>query len=149
MDPPAPETLIRALEVLNYLGAIDDEGELTEVGNQMSEFPLNPQFAKTLIEAPKYGVVDEMLTIVAMLSSGDPFVRPPEYAREADECKMELAHPDGDHITLLNVYVLLLLHDSLGITLTFKSPNRVDSSGVITTTWIIVRWPVRRMFVSS
>ena len=104
MDPPAPETLIRALEVLNYLGAIDDEGELTEVGNQMSEFPLNPQFAKTLIEAPKYGVVDEMLTIVAMLSSGDPFVRPPEYAREADECKMELAHPDGDHITLLNVY---------------------------------------------
>lgn len=25
MDPPAPETLMRALELLNYLGAIDDE----------------------------------------------------------------------------------------------------------------------------
>ena len=31
MDPPAPETLMRALELLNYLGAIDDEGDLTKV----------------------------------------------------------------------------------------------------------------------
>lgn len=32
MDPPAPETLMRALELLNYLGALDDEGNMTEVG---------------------------------------------------------------------------------------------------------------------
>ncbi len=31
MDPPAPETLMRALELLNYLGALDDEGCLTKV----------------------------------------------------------------------------------------------------------------------
>lgn len=30
MDPPAPETLMRALELLNYLGALDDEGALTK-----------------------------------------------------------------------------------------------------------------------
>ncbi len=35
MDPPAPETLMRALEMLNYLGAIDDEGSLTQVGAQL------------------------------------------------------------------------------------------------------------------
>merc|ERR1711871_1620328 len=40
MDPPAPETLMRALELLNYLGALDDEGEMTELGYQMSELPL-------------------------------------------------------------------------------------------------------------
>merc|ERR1712167_535381 len=40
MDPPAPETLMRALEQLNYLAAIDDEGELTELGSIMAEFPL-------------------------------------------------------------------------------------------------------------
>jgi pre-mRNA-splicing factor ATP-dependent RNA helicase DHX15/PRP43 len=43
MDPPAPETLMRALEDLNYLGALDDEGELTPLGRQMSDFPLTPQ----------------------------------------------------------------------------------------------------------
>lgn len=34
MDPPAPETLMRALELLNYLGAIDDDGQMTEVRQQ-------------------------------------------------------------------------------------------------------------------
>jgi hypothetical protein len=33
MDPPAPETLMRALELLNYLGALDDDGNLTKVGH--------------------------------------------------------------------------------------------------------------------
>ena len=46
MDPPAPETLMRALELLNYLGALNDDGELTEIGAVMSEFPLDPQMAK-------------------------------------------------------------------------------------------------------
>jgi len=49
MDPPAPETLMRALEMLNYLGAIDDDGNLTETGSIMAEFPLDPQLAKMLI----------------------------------------------------------------------------------------------------
>ena len=41
-DPPAPETLMRALENLNYLGALDDEGEMTKIGEIMSEMPLDP-----------------------------------------------------------------------------------------------------------
>ncbi len=30
MDPPAPQTLMRALEMLHYLGAVDEELNLTE-----------------------------------------------------------------------------------------------------------------------
>lgn len=33
MDPPAPETLMRALELLNYLAALDDDGNLTDLGS--------------------------------------------------------------------------------------------------------------------
>lgn len=36
MDPPAPETLMRALELLNYLGALDDEGNLTPVQSYLA-----------------------------------------------------------------------------------------------------------------
>jgi HrpA-like RNA helicase len=36
MDPPAPETLARALEELNYLGAISDEGQITQMGHKVS-----------------------------------------------------------------------------------------------------------------
>ena len=43
VDAPAPETLMRALELLNYLAALDDSGDLTPMGAMMSEFPLDPQ----------------------------------------------------------------------------------------------------------
>ena len=43
VDAPAPETLLRALELLNYVGALDDNGNLTAMGSMMSEFPLDPQ----------------------------------------------------------------------------------------------------------
>lgn len=68
MDPPAPETLMRALELLNYLGALDDDGELTPTGELMSAFPLDPQLCKMLIESPKYRCSNEILSIAALLS---------------------------------------------------------------------------------
>ena len=43
VDAPAPETLMRALELLNYLAALDDDGNLTPLGSIMAEFPLDPQ----------------------------------------------------------------------------------------------------------
>lgn len=104
MDPPAPETLMRALELLNYLGALDDEGNMTDVGHLMSEFPLDPQLAKMLIISPDYSCSNEVLSIVAMLSVPQVFVRPPEAKKAADEAKDRFAHVDGDHLTLLNIY---------------------------------------------
>ena len=53
MDPPAPETLMRALELLNYLGALDDDGNLTELGSLMAEFPLEPELSKMLLYSPQ------------------------------------------------------------------------------------------------
>ena len=34
---------MRALELLNYLAALDDEGKLTPLGSMMADFPLDPQ----------------------------------------------------------------------------------------------------------
>ena len=44
---------MRALELLNYLGALDDDGNLTELGAMMAEFPLDPQLAKMLLYSPQ------------------------------------------------------------------------------------------------
>ena len=104
MDPPAPETLMRALELLNYLGALDDEGELTELGYQMSDLPIDPQLAKIIISSPDYGCSEEILSIVACMSVPQIFMRPREAAKAADEAKAQFAHSEGDHLTLLNAY---------------------------------------------
>lgn len=104
MDPPAPETLMRALELLNYLAALDDEGELTDLGSMMAEFPLDPQLAKMVIASCDFNCSNEILSITAMLSVPQIFVRPIEAKKAADEAKMSFAHLDGDHLTMLNVY---------------------------------------------
>nr|XP_057924611.1 pre-mRNA-splicing factor ATP-dependent RNA helicase DHX15 [Doryrhamphus excisus] len=104
MDPPAPETLMRALELLNYLAALNDEGDLTELGATMAEFPLDPQLAKMVVASCEFDCSDEALSITAMLSVPQCFIRPTEAKRVSDEAKMRFAHADGDHLTLLNVY---------------------------------------------
>lgn len=72
MDPPAPETLMRALELLNYLAALDDDGNLTDLGAVMAEFPLDPQLAKMLIASCNHNCSNEILSITAMLSGKVP-----------------------------------------------------------------------------
>ncbi|TVU41410.1 hypothetical protein EJB05_14925, partial [Eragrostis curvula] len=104
MDPPAPECLMRALEALNYLGALDDEGNLTPLGELMSEFPLEPQMSKMIVISPKYSCSNEILSISAMLSAPNCFLRPREAQKAAGEAKARFVHVDGDHLTLLNVY---------------------------------------------
>lgn len=105
MDPPAPDTMMRALEHLNYLGALDDEGNVTPLGTQMSEIPVEPQLAKMLLTAKDYNCTDEILSIVAMISGANIFMRPKEAAKEADAAKAQFAHAQSDHITLLHAYL--------------------------------------------
>jgi pre-mRNA-splicing factor ATP-dependent RNA helicase DHX15/PRP43 len=104
MDPPAPETLMRALEELNYLACLDDDGELTALGRLASEFPLDPTLAVMLISSPEFYCSNEILSLTALLSVPQVFVRPAKERKRADEMKDLFAHPDGDHLTLLNVY---------------------------------------------
>ena len=59
---------MRALELLNYLGALDDDGNMTELGAIMAEFPLDPQLAKMLVSSTEFNCSNEILSITAMLS---------------------------------------------------------------------------------
>ena len=59
---------MRALELLNYLGALDDNGELTQLGSLMAEFPLDPQLSKMLIASTDFNCSNEVLSITALLS---------------------------------------------------------------------------------
>lgn len=64
----APEALMQALEDLDYLAALDDDGDLSDLGIILSEFPLPPELAKALLASCEFNCVDEMLTLAAMLT---------------------------------------------------------------------------------
>ena len=106
MDPPPAETLLRALEQLYALGALNDRGELTKLGRRMAEFPLDPMLSKTLIASDKYKCVDEVATVCAMLSCGNTiFYRPKEKQLLADHAHKAFHVGDvGDHLALMNVF---------------------------------------------
>ncbi|KAK2824417.1 hypothetical protein Q5P01_021592 [Channa striata] len=88
IDRPDPEGLMQALEELDYLAALDNDGNLSEMGIIMSEFPLEPQMAKTLLA-----------------SSPTCFMVPSVDQRpEVTQCWMRFQHPEGDHFTLINIY---------------------------------------------
>ena len=104
MDPPPPQTLIRSMEELYALGALDDEGLLTRLGRRMAEFPLEPSLSKILILSAKMGCSEEILTIVSMLSVDNVFYRPKEKQAQADQKRAKFNQIEGDHLTFLAVY---------------------------------------------
>ena len=77
MDPPPTETLIGALDQIYALSALDNRGELTKIGRQMADFPIDSQVAKAIIASDQLGASDEVLSIMAMLSESPAlFFRP-------------------------------------------------------------------------
>ncbi|TMS22629.1 Putative pre-mRNA-splicing factor ATP-dependent RNA helicase DHX32 [Larimichthys crocea] len=105
IDRPDPEGLMQALEELDYLAALDDDGNLSEIGIIMSEIPLDPQMAKALLASCEFDCVCEMLTIAAMLTAPSCFLEPPAgITHEAVQCHRKFQHPEGDHFTLINIY---------------------------------------------
>ncbi|KAK8139085.1 helicase associated domain-containing protein [Apiospora sp. TS-2023a] len=106
MDPPPTESLIGALNQLFALQALNHKGELTKVGRQMAEFPTEPMLAKAVLAADKFGCVEEVLSIVAMLSEASAlFFRPKDKKIHADSARNRFTVQEGgDHLTLLNIW---------------------------------------------
>ncbi|KAF4880701.1 Pre-mRNA-splicing factor ATP-dependent RNA helicase-like protein cdc28 [Colletotrichum siamense] len=106
MDPPPTEALIGALNNLFALQALNHKGELTKMGRQMAEFPTDPMLAKAVLAADKEGCVEEVLSVVSMLSEASAlFFRPKDKKIHADSARARFTIKDGgDHLTLLNIW---------------------------------------------
>ncbi|KAF5691778.1 ATP-dependent RNA helicase DHX35 [Fusarium circinatum] len=106
LSPPPSELMAKALELLYALGALDEYAKLTRpMGSRMAELAVEPMMAKTLLAAPSFGCLSEMLTIAAMTSLGGSVW----FSHEGEKKKMEtsrrkFAVDEGDHLTLLNAY---------------------------------------------
>lgn len=105
MDPPSSQTLIKSFELLYALGALNLRGQITDTGRKMAEFPMDPMFCKTLLKSADYGVTQDILSIMALLSeSSSLFFRPKDKREQADKKKEAFQHEVGDHLTLLNIW---------------------------------------------
>jgi ATP-dependent helicase HrpB len=66
LEPPEPRALQRAEELLQDLGALDHDGDITQLGRQMLAFPVHPRYARLLLEAEKLGCVKAACMLAAL-----------------------------------------------------------------------------------
>ena len=106
LTPPPAELIIRALELLYSLEALDDYAKLTRpLGMRMAELAVEPMMAKVILGSPKFGCLSEILSIAAMVSlQGSVWFSHNGEKKATETARRRFAAEEGDHLTLLNVY---------------------------------------------
>lgn len=112
--PPATETIVKALGMLEALGAVAANNNgliLTQRGQHMSRLPVNIFSAASLLAGPEFGCADEILSLVSMIEATDGgqrlFCKPADDQQKRDQWRIKDAfgREHGDHIMLFNIFV--------------------------------------------
>lgn len=107
LTPPDSRGIKDGLDLLTELGAITaskEDTKLTAVGRQLAQLPIDPRFARMVVESKRHGTSREVMAIVAGLTIQDPRERPVERRGSADEKHARFADPTSDFLTLLNLW---------------------------------------------
>jgi len=72
--PPDRQSLVKAEQLLAYLGALDGNGKITAVGKELQRYPLNPRFAQMLRLGQMHDCVDLTIAMVAALDVSEIFI---------------------------------------------------------------------------
>ncbi|WP_336991311.1 ATP-dependent RNA helicase HrpA [Leucobacter sp. VD1] len=126
LTPPDQRGIADGLGLLTELGAVEAAGRggareargrgragktggsathrITKIGRELARLPIEPRFARMVIEARRHEVVPQVLAIVAGLTIQDVRERPQEQRAQADQMHARFADPQGDLMTLLNLW---------------------------------------------
>jgi ATP-dependent helicase HrpA len=85
IEAPQKRAIVDGYQLLNELGAVDDDNALTRIGETLSRLPLDPKVGRMLLEAKERGALDEALVIASALSVQDVRDRPLERQAQADQ----------------------------------------------------------------
>ena len=78
--------------------------ELTSIGRQLAQLPVDPRLAKMLLSAVNLGCVYEVMIIVSALSIQDPRERPTDKQQASDEKHRRFADKKSDFLAFLNLW---------------------------------------------
>ncbi|WP_109082647.1 ATP-dependent RNA helicase HrpA [Aggregatibacter kilianii] len=78
--------------------------ELTPIGRQLAQLPVDPRLAKMLLSAVNFGCVYEVMIIVSALSIQDPRERPTDKQQASDEKHRRFADKKSDFLAFLNLW---------------------------------------------
>ncbi|KAG8055280.1 hypothetical protein GUJ93_ZPchr0001g32006 [Zizania palustris] len=105
LDPPVPETIKNAIIVLQDLGALTQDEQLTDLGEKLGTLPVHPSTSKMLLFGILMNCLDPALTLACAADYRDPFLLPmaPDDRKRAAAAKVELASLYGGYSDQLAV----------------------------------------------
>ncbi|MDA9877421.1 ATP-dependent RNA helicase HrpA [bacterium] len=104
VDPPDNRMINDGFKLLEELQAVTPNGKLTALGKKLVSVPLDPRFARMILQSAKLGSLSEVMIITTGLSIQDPRERPADKQQAADQCHKQWQDEDSDFISLLNLW---------------------------------------------
>ncbi|MCG8526472.1 MAG: ATP-dependent RNA helicase HrpA [Opitutales bacterium] len=105
LDRPDDRAIQGGMILLKELRAIDEVGELTEIGRTLARLPIDPTIGRMLLEAKRRSVQRSVLIIASALSIQDPRERPLEKEKIADKEHQKFAVKDSDFLSLRKIWM--------------------------------------------
>ncbi|WP_347333603.1 ATP-dependent RNA helicase HrpA, partial [Ralstonia pseudosolanacearum] len=98
IEPPLGRAIADGYQLLQELGAVDDENALTPLGKQVARLPLDPRVARMILAGRDHQCLREMLIIASALSVQDPRDRPQELQQQADQAHRQFADEKSEFL---------------------------------------------------
>lgn len=104
LDPPDSRAITEGYRVLEELGALDADRELTEMGKKLARFPVDPRIGRMILGGIDEGCLAEVLVVAAALNVQDPRERPREVQQKADDMHRRFKDERSDFIGYLKLW---------------------------------------------
>ncbi len=108
VEPPDRRSVRDGMALLGELNALAADGDLTAIGRQLAQLPVDPRIGRMIVEAQREGCVREVIVIAAALSIPDPRERPLGQEEAARQKHARFAGEHSDFIGYLNLWTYLL-----------------------------------------
>jgi ATP-dependent helicase HrpA len=104
VEPPDGRLVRDGQRTLRELGALSEEGSLTETGRRLAKLPLDPRLGRILLAGAEEHCLEEVAIIAAALSVPDPRDRPADKQTQADQKHAPLRDEQSDFLSLLKLW---------------------------------------------
>ena len=104
LDPPSPKAVHRAIGALIDVKALTTSEDLTALGRELAQLPLDVFLGKLILFGSIFLCLDGALTIAAILSSKSPFSAPMGSRSQAEQARLGFKTGESDLQTTYNAY---------------------------------------------
>ncbi len=104
IEPPSTRLIADGYLLLQELGAVDANRNITETGLQLAKLPLDPRVGRMILAAKRESCLNEILIIASVLSMQDPRERPMDKREAADNAHSKFAAEGSDFMSYLKIW---------------------------------------------